>query len=57
MQVLTSVPVAVVYIIQALAILFAIAGTTIDLQSIIKKRRLLKTNLAAKAADPEAANE
>ena len=57
MQVLTSVPVAVVYIIQALAILFAIAGTTFDLQSILKKRRLSKTNIAAKAADPEAANE
>jgi general nucleoside transport system permease protein len=57
MQVLTSVPVAVVYIIQALAILFAIAGTTFDLQSILKKRRLSKTNIAVKAADPEAANE
>jgi simple sugar transport system permease protein len=57
MQVLTSVPVAVVYIIQALAILFAIAGTTFDLQSILKKRRLSKSNIAVKAADPEAANE
>ncbi|MEI8131045.1 MAG: ABC transporter permease [Leptolinea sp.] len=56
MQVLTSVPVAVVYIIQALAILFAIAGTTIDLQSILKKRRLSKTNIAAKPAESEAAN-
>jgi len=42
MQVVTSVPVAVVYIIQALAIMFAIAGTTIDIQSILKKRRLAK---------------
>ncbi|MDZ4159068.1 MAG: hypothetical protein U1B80_04680, partial [Anaerolineaceae bacterium] len=42
MQVITSVPVAVVYIIQALAIMFAIAGTTINIQSIIRKRRLIK---------------
>ncbi len=50
MQVVTSVPVAVVYIIQALAILFAIAGTTIDFQSILKKRRL-KREAAKKAAN------
>jgi general nucleoside transport system permease protein len=42
MQVITSVPTAVVNIIQALAIMFAIAGTTIDVQSTLKKRRLAK---------------
>lgn len=52
MQVITSVPVAVVYIIQALAIMFAIAGTTIDIQSILKKRRLAKELAAKKAARP-----
>jgi len=49
MQVVTSIPVAVVYIIQALAIMFAIAGTTIDFESILKKRRL-KREAAKKAA-------
>lgn len=39
MQVVSSVPVAVVYVIQALAILFAIAGTTIDIGSTLRKRR------------------
>ncbi len=59
MQVITSVPVAVVYIIQALAIMFAIAGTTIDVQSILKKRRLRKekdTKKAAQLAEGEAPN-
>ena len=50
MQVITSVPIAVVYIIQSLAILFAIAGTTFDLQSIVKKRRTSKESDAKKAA-------
>jgi len=49
MQVVTSVPIAVVYIIQALAILFAIAGTTIDFQATLKKWRLRK-EAARKAA-------
>lgn len=59
MQVITSVPVAVVYIIQALAILFAVAGTTVDLQSILKKRRTSKkgeAKKAAQAAEGEAAH-
>jgi ABC-type uncharacterized transport system permease subunit len=42
MQVITSVPIAVVNIIQALAIMFAIAGTTIDIQTILKKRNLAR---------------
>jgi ABC-type uncharacterized transport system permease subunit len=49
MQVLTMVPVAVMYVIQALAIMFAIAGTTIDFDSILKKRRL-RRDAAKKAA-------
>lgn len=56
MQVITSVPVAVVYIIQALAIMFAIAGTTVNIQAIIKKRRMSKginQKNAAKAAEGE----
>jgi simple sugar transport system permease protein len=59
MQVVTSVPVAVVYIIQALAIMFAVAGTTINIQAIIKKRRLRKetdTKKAAQLAEVEAPN-
>jgi simple sugar transport system permease protein len=59
MQVITSVPVAVVYIIQALAIMFAVAGTTINIQAIIKKRRLRKetdTKKAAQLAEGEAPN-
>ncbi|MCC6147064.1 MAG: ABC transporter permease [Anaerolineaceae bacterium] len=54
MQVVTTIPVAVVYIIQALAILFAIAGTTIDFQAILKKNRLKRA--AAKKAALEAAH-
>ncbi len=42
MQVITSVPVAVVYIIQALAIVFAIAGTTVDIGSTLKKKRIAR---------------
>lgn len=42
MQIVTSVPVAVVYIISALAIVFAVAGTTVDLQSTLKKRRIAR---------------
>jgi ABC-type uncharacterized transport system permease subunit len=42
MQIVTSVPVAVVYVIQTLAILFAIAGTTFDVTSTLKKRRLMR---------------
>ncbi len=49
MQVLTSVPISVVNIIQALAIMFAIAGTTIDIQSKFKKRRLARETAERKA--------
>ncbi len=42
MQVITSVPIAVVYIIQALAIVFAIAGTTVDIGANLKKKRLAR---------------
>lgn len=42
MQVITSVPIAVVYVIQALAIVFAIAGTTIDIGANLKKKRIAK---------------
>lgn len=40
MQIVTAVPIAMIYVIQALAILFAISGTTIDLVSYWKKKRL-----------------
>jgi ABC-type uncharacterized transport system permease subunit len=53
MQVATSVPVAVVNIIQALAIMFAIAGTTFDVPAALKKRRLAK-ELALKKTAPGA---
>jgi general nucleoside transport system permease protein len=58
MQVLTMVPIAVVYIIQALAILFAIAGTTIDFDSILKKRRLRRDSMknTANSAQEEVSN-
>jgi hypothetical protein len=59
MQVLTSVPISVVNIIQALAIMFAIAGTTIDIQSTFKKRRLARETAerkAAQAAEGEASH-
>lgn len=39
MQIITGVPVAIVFVIQALAILFAIAGTTIDVRSYLRLRR------------------
>jgi len=57
MQVITSVPVAVMYIIQALAIMFAIAGTTINIQAKLKKRRLGKgtDGGAAEAKEMQAA--
>ncbi|NPV74941.1 MAG: ABC transporter permease [Anaerolineae bacterium] len=42
MQVITSVPVAVVYIIQSLAIVFAISGTTVDIGSTLKKKRIAR---------------
>ncbi|NPV85108.1 MAG: ABC transporter permease [Anaerolineae bacterium] len=47
MQILTQVPISVVYVIQALAILFAIAGALLDLQSKIKIARLAKQTEAA----------
>jgi len=59
MQVITSVPIAVVNIIQALAIMFAIAGTTIDVQSTLKKRHLARDTAAKnvpKAAEGEVTN-
>jgi simple sugar transport system permease protein len=56
MQVITSVPIAVVYIIQALAILFAIAGTTFDLRSIVEKRRLARKNRVPKTTEAEASH-
>jgi ABC-type uncharacterized transport system permease subunit len=57
MQVLTSVPISVVNIIQALAILFAIAGTTIDIQSTLKKRRLARDTAERKAVQAAAEGE
>jgi general nucleoside transport system permease protein len=42
MGIITSIPVTVMYVIQALAILFAIAGTTFDVESTLKKRRLVR---------------
>ncbi len=41
MQIISQVPAAVVGIIQALAILFAIAGTVVDIPSRIRKARVL----------------
>ena len=43
MQIIAQVPIAVVQVIQSLAILFSIAGATIDLQSRIKKSRMGKS--------------
>ena len=43
MQIIAQVPIAVVQLIQSLAILFSIAGATIDLQSRIKKSRMGKS--------------
>lgn len=40
MQIVTAVPIAMIYVIQALAILFAISGTTVDLVSYWKKKKL-----------------
>mgnify|MGYP005845090333 CR=1 FL=1 len=60
MQVITSVPVAVVYVIQSLAIVFAIAGTTFDIGSTLKKRRIARESdekrKAAAAAEGEVSN-
>ncbi|MBT3390733.1 MAG: ABC transporter permease [Chloroflexi bacterium] len=42
MGIITMIPVTVIYVIQALAILFAIAGTTFDVESTLKKRRLMR---------------
>lgn len=39
MQIIAAVPVAMIYVIQALTILFAIAGTTINLTDYFKKSR------------------
>ncbi|MCC6147060.1 MAG: ABC transporter permease [Anaerolineaceae bacterium] len=49
MQITTAVPVAMVYVIQALTILFAIAGTTIELVSYFKKSRM--TSLSERAEE------
>ena len=43
MQIIAQVPIAVVQVIQSLAILFSIAGATVDLQSRIKKSRMGKS--------------
>jgi len=40
MQIVAAVPVAMIYVIQALTILFAIAGTTVELVSYFKKTRM-----------------
>ncbi|NPV55284.1 MAG: ABC transporter permease [Anaerolineae bacterium] len=59
MQVITSVPVAVVYVIQSLAIIFAIAGTTFDIGNKLKKRRISRESDEKKkiaAADGEVSN-
>ena len=53
MQIITFVPVAVVYIIQALAIMFAIAGTTFDVESTLKKRRLMRRQHAVTAPNEQ----
>ncbi|MEA4908774.1 MAG: ABC transporter permease [Anaerolineaceae bacterium] len=54
MQIISHVPISVVYVIQSFAILFAIAGTTIDLQSRLKIARLSKQNKASVEAQPVA---
>jgi simple sugar transport system permease protein len=59
MQIITSVPIAVVYIIQSLAIVFAIAGTTIDIGSTLKKKRIARESdvkKKIKAAEGEVNN-
>lgn len=43
MQIIAQVPIAVVQVIQSLAILFSIGGATVDLQSRIKKSRMGKS--------------
>ena len=40
MQIVSQVPIAVVQVIQALAILFSIAGATVDIQSRMRKSRM-----------------
>ncbi|MCS6907770.1 MAG: ABC transporter permease [Anaerolineales bacterium] len=58
MQVVSSVPVAVVYVIQALAIMFAIAGTTIDIGLALRKRRVaqMRREQETLEVESEAAN-
>jgi simple sugar transport system permease protein len=46
MGIITMIPVTLVHVIQALAILFAIAGTTFDVESTLKKRRLMRRQAA-----------
>lgn len=57
MQIVSHVPVAVVYVIQSLAILFAIAGGTLDIESTLKKRRMMREREAAPPAPPQGSGE
>jgi len=45
MQIISAVPIAVVNVIQAMAILFAIAGATFDLSTRIKKNQMAQKSL------------
>ena len=56
MGIITMIPVTVIYVIQALAILFAIAGTTFDVESTLKKRRLMRRQAPPTPTTEEASN-
>ena len=56
MGIITMIPVTVIYVIQALAILFAIAGTTFDVESTLKKRRLMRRQQAPTPTTEEVSN-
>jgi simple sugar transport system permease protein len=48
MQIISGVPVAIVFVIQALAILFAIGGTTVDIADIKKQAEVREEAKGAK---------
>lgn len=56
MQIISDVPIYLVFVIQALAILFAVAGTTIDLGEKLRKPRAKKTNIEASQSAEEVPN-
>lgn len=54
MQVVAGIPTAMILVIQALAILFAVAGTTIDVRSLLRRKSITKSDAPTAEEVPNA---